>query len=192
MRFLTLLILCLFYAAPAFAVEETRDSETSRRTYYAVELLRKTCLMHFGDRAALMSALDEKYERASPEKAQRELDFVYASAGGDVWVVVKSPKVRYTIVSETNGNCHLLTEHNDSTLLHKYVKNLAVDVRDSRSFTVVDYKGVPEDAKLVKTSEFVMKAPDGGVIMTVKAATKDDAKTELADVVLSVFKPHTP
>lgn len=190
MRLLTLLTLCLFCAMPAFAAEdEDAAAETSKRTYYAVELLRKTCLMYFSDHAGLMSVLDEKYQRASEAKALESLSFVHAPAGGEVWSVVMSPKVSYTIVTETGGNCHLLTQQTDSKLLHKHVKNLAIDVRDSRSFNVVDYKGVPEDAGLVKASEFIVKAPDGGIILTVIATTKDNPKTELAEGVLSVFRP---
>jgi hypothetical protein len=175
---------------PAFAAEEDETSpEVENRTRYAVELLRKTCLMYFTDRAGLAAVLDEKYKRASAEKTQKELEFVQAAKGGDVWLAVMSPKTSYTIISEAGGNCHVLASHTDSTLLHKHVKNLALDVRDSGSFNVVDYKGVPEDAKLVKTSEFIVKAPDGGVILTARAATKENSKTELAESALSVFRP---
>ena len=104
-------------------------------------------------------------------RAQKELEFVHAAKGGDVWLAVMAPKTSYTIVSETSGNCHVMAEQTDSTLLHKHVKNLALDIRDSGSFNVVDYKGIPEHAKLVKKSEFIVKAPDGGIILTTVATT---------------------
>lgn len=191
MRFLTLLTLCLFCASPAFAAaaDENVPDEIENRTHYAVELLRKTCLMYFSDRAALAIALDEKYKRAPEEKAQEALNFVHATEGGDVWLAVMSPKVSYTIISETGGNCHVLTEQSHSGLLHKRVKNLAIDVRDSRSFNVVDYTGISENAHLIKESKFIVKAPDGGVIVTVVATTKDNPRTELAEGVLSAFRP---
>ncbi|MCE7886445.1 MAG: hypothetical protein DYH13_02955 [Alphaproteobacteria bacterium PRO2] len=190
MKFLTLLTLCLFYAMPALAAKEDETSpEVENRTRYAVELLRKTCLMYFTDRSGLTAVLDEKYKRAPVERAEKELAFVRAAKGGEVWLAVMSPKTSYTIISETEGNCHVMAQQTNSTLLHKHVKNLALDIRDSGSFNVVDYKGVPEDAKLVKISEFVVKAPDGDVILTARAATKENSKTELAESVLSVFRP---
>ncbi|MGB4107557.1 MAG: hypothetical protein WBK55_07150 [Alphaproteobacteria bacterium] len=175
---------------PAFAAEKEPEVavETSKRTRFAVELLRKRCLTYFSDRTGLVKLLDSHYERPPESETRGMLDFLHADSG-DVWSAVMSPTVSYTIVSETGGNCHVITEQSDSALLHKHVKNLAADVRDSRSFNVVDYKGVPENVGPVKTSEFVVKAPDGGIILTVRATTKDDSKTELAEGVLSVFKP---
>lgn len=190
MKLLTLLTLCLFCTMPAFAAEEDETPpEVENRTRYTVELLRKTCLMYFTDRAGLTAVLDEKYKRAPVDRAQKELEFVHAAKGGDVWLAVMSPKTSYTIVSETSGNCHVMAEQTDSALLHKHVKNLALDIRDSGSFNVVDYKGIPEHAKLVKKSEFIVKAPDGGIILTTVATTKDNPKNELAESVLSVFRP---
>lgn len=179
----------MFCIAPAFAGKELEvPLETSKRTRYAVELLRKTCLMHFTDRAALVKVLDSNYTRPADAEAKDTLEFLHAESG-DVWNVVMSPTVSYTIAVEKNGNCHIITELVDSKLLHKHLKYLAADARDSRSFNVVDYKGVSETESLIKKSEFVVKAPDGGVIVTTRAMTKDHVKTGLAEGVLSVFQP---
>lgn len=190
MKPLLVFVLCLLCSAPAWAQAKEREIpvETSKRTRFAVELVRKRCLTYFTDRASLMRVLDSDYKRLPQNEARDTLDFLHAESG-EVWKAVMSPTVSYTIASETNGNCHIITEQSDSVLLHKYTKNLAVDIRDSRSFSVVDYKGIPENAGLIKSSEFVVKAPDGGIILTVRAMTRDDPKTELAEGVLSVFKP---
>ncbi len=190
MKPLLVFALCLFYIVPSFAAKDAQevDVETSKRTRYAVELLRKTCLMHFTDRPALVKLLNTRYVRPPENEVKNTLDFLHAESG-DVWLVVMSPVVVYTIASETNGNCHIITELIDSALLHKHLKYLAADVRDSRSFNVVDYKGVSEIESPVKTSEFVVKAPDGGVIVTARAMTKDHKKSKLAEGVLSTFRP---
>ena len=171
--------------------ELTKD-EIEERTGFAVELFRKTCFMHFSDRDYLVGMMDAAYKRADGEKTREVLNFLHG-ADGDVWTASITSKISYTLASETNGNCHVIAQRNSGERLHKEIKNMAMDARDSMSFSVVDYKGIPPgEIGPVKMSKFIVKAPDGSVVVTVSVTTKEDSNTKMAEGVISLIMPQKP
>jgi hypothetical protein len=194
MRLLLLFLVCFFSIALPVRAETDEEKEKSKaqlameeRSTYAAELFHKTCFMNFTDRDKLVALLDASYKRVDDYKRIEVLNFLQAN-GGDVWTAVITPKLTFTVIAETDGKCHVMVQRGTAEKLHKEIKNLAMDVRDSMSFAVVDYKGVAKDS-LVQNSRFDVKAPDGSIIMIVSAATKTNPETIAAEGVLTVFAP---
>lgn len=197
MRLLALIILfASMIAGLASAAEEDKTPEEKirdERSFYAVDIFRQSCLMNFSDLSLRHEYLDANYKKLEGEKRQKFLDFVHVIEG-EAWSAVISPKISFTVISAGNGDCHLIANNVSAEKLHKEMKNLALDVRDTVPFGIVDYKGVKQD-ETIKNSRFDLKAPDGSILMTATTVTKETAlkekdETHYADGVISALQPE--
>lgn len=168
MRIFLIFLVGLVLAGEALAKKNDKQLGLEDQAKVAVGVFRNACVVNYGDRNKAMQFLDERYIRHKPEKRQQFLDFVH-SKGGEVWAAIL-PKGEYVIVLEDTGNCHVIAGKADEATIHQELKTLALDVRDSMTWSVVDYKGLKKDGP-VSTTSFEVKAPDGTVVVAVVATT---------------------
>jgi hypothetical protein len=164
--------------------------EVENRTRYAVELLRKTCLMYFTDRAGLAAVLDEKYKRALRRQGAERAGIRAGRKGRRCMAGrdVAENELHDCFRGGRQLPCPGLsrpTARCCTSMLKTWPSTCAIPAASTSSIT----RAFRKHAKLVKTSEFIVKAPDGGIILTAVATTKDNPKNELAESVLSVFRP---
>jgi hypothetical protein len=156
-----------------------------QRSVAAFEIFRKACFSNLDDLTSREKFLLANYFPASEGRAADKLAFVHARDGGTVWNTSRSEAQNMTIVSENNGQCHVLVEGANAEKLHKQMKDLALDTKDSMTFSVIDYKGVTPDVP-VQTSKFDVKDPDGTIYFSVYMVTKMNEDTGSTAGVISV------
>jgi hypothetical protein len=176
------------WAAKNLWDESVEKEKREERSVAAFETFRTACFLNYKDANERQKFLQENYFPASEVRTNEKLAFVQANDGGTVWNSSRNENKNYTIVAEKNGNCHVLAEDVSAEKMHKQMKNLALDTKDSMTFSIVDYRGVVPDVP-VQTARFDVKDPDGTVYFTVVIATNNNPKTDAAKGVISMLAP---
>jgi hypothetical protein len=158
------------------------------RSVAAFQIFREACFASLQDLPGRQQFLEQNYFPASENRTKEKLAFVQAKDGGTVWNTSRSETENVTVVAENSGKCHVIVEAASAEKLQKAMKDLALDTKDSMTFSVVDYKGVTPDVP-VQTSKFDVKDPDGAVYFSVYTSTKINPENESAAGIISMTAP---